>query len=76
MLSILTVLENHDNPPVFGTAKLAIHTLCTEYVGLCICLSSLCMYLFSQGVSSIMIRVLGSHWLDYNVWYIRCLDDD
>ena len=72
---ILVVLENHDSPPIFGTAMFVIHTLCTECVGRCTWLSSLCMHFSSQDtVSSTMIEVLTSRWLDYNVWSDRCLD--
>ena len=39
-------------------------------------LSSFRMHLSAQGnVSSSMISLLGSHWVDYNAWSEKCLDD-
>ena len=49
--SMWPILEIPDSPLLLGTDKFAIHTLCTECVGLCTWLSSFRMHLMSWNCS-------------------------
>ena len=59
-----SILQNRDTPPLLVTAKFAIHKLCVD---MCTWLSCFRIHFSSKvTVSPTLIRVIGSHWLDYN----------
>ena len=69
MWSILIVPENADSPHLLGTAKFAIHALCTQFVGMFTWLSSFHADIFPPKVPSVHNdKTFCSRWLDDNIW--------